>query len=86
MFVSVGLQFWVVHVTVYSTGGMGLETSVVYRFDTEPIFIDIDGLTCHPPECYHNQGVNLSSVIFAIFSSSLGNKHMHFKLIISILL
>ena len=47
---------------------MGLETSVVYRFDTGPTFIDTDGPTCHPPECHHNQGVNLSSVIFAIFS------------------
>ena len=46
---------------------VGLETSVVYRFDTGPTFIDTDGLTYHPPEYHHNQGVNLSSVIFAIF-------------------
>ena len=51
---------------------MGLETSVVCRFDTGPIFIDTDGSTCHPPEYHHNQGVNLSSVIFAIFSRSCG--------------
>jgi len=49
---------------------MGLETSVVCRFDTGPTFIDTDRPTCHPPECHHNQGVNLSSVIFAIFSSN----------------
>ena len=47
---------------------MGLETSVVYRFDIGPTFIDTDGPACHPPECHHNQGVILSSVIFAIFS------------------
>ena len=47
---------------------MGLETSVVYIFDIGPTFIDIDGPTCHPPECHHNQGVNLSSVIFVVFS------------------
>ena len=47
---------------------MGLETSVVCRFDTEPTFINTDGPTCHPPECHHNQGVNLSSVIFVVFS------------------
>jgi len=47
---------------------IGLETSVVCKFDTGPTFIDIDGPSCHPTECRHNQGVNLSSVIFAIFS------------------
>jgi len=46
---------------------LGLETSVVCRFDTGPTFIDTDGPTCHPPEWHHNQGVNLSSVIFIIF-------------------
>ena len=47
---------------------IGLETSVVYRFDIRSTFINIDEPTCHPPECHHNQGINLSSVIFAIFS------------------
>ena len=31
-------------------------------------FIDIDGSTYHPSKYRHNQGVNLSSVIFIIFS------------------
>jgi len=51
---------------------MGLEILVVCRFDTGLIFIDTDRPTCHPPECHHNQGVNFSSVIFAIFSLRFG--------------
>lgn len=47
---------------------IGLKTSVVYRFDTGPMFIDIDGSTCHPPECHRNQE-SIFHVIFAIFSS-----------------
>ena len=47
---------------------LGLKTLAFDHVDTGPTFIDTDGPTCRPPECHHNQGLNLSSVVFAIFS------------------
>ena len=38
------------------------------RFAIASTFIDTDGPICHPPEWQHNQGVNLLSTKYPIFS------------------